>query len=441
MGTMSRPEMEQLSREPATGIEEADTPSPAYLGWVLGLLAMVSFFNYLDRMVMSILVEPIKAELGFSDAQLGLLTGFAFALFYATFGIPIARLADSKPRVLILSVCMTLWSLMTAACGLAHAFVHMLLARIGVGVGEAGCVPTSHSLLSDYFPPHRRAFALGVFQAGGSLGIMTGLMSAGVLADTLGWRWAFPAVGLPGVLFALVAWLTIREPARGRLEGKSREQVAAMPTGRALRTLLGRPTYRQILIGYALGLFPVYGIGQWVPAFLVRVHGMSLSSVGLWFGLASGLGGFLGIVLGAVGSPLVIRRDRRWELWWPAAAYTLCIPLYGYAFLGGSLAAVIVALFAAALVAGSGIGPGMASVQTVSEPQLRATAIAMIMLFSALLGQGGGPLLIGIVSDFLEPSVGIMSLRWALVASLGIFIWCVVHFLLGARTMPRDAVN
>jgi len=416
-------------------------PSGAYLGYVLALLAMVSFFNYLDRMVMSILVQPIKEDLGFSDAQLGMLTGFAFALFYATFGIPIARLADKKPRVAILSICMALWSVMTAVCGLAGNFVQMLLARVGVGVGEAGCVPSSHSLLSDYFPPHRRAFALGVFQAGGSLGIMVGLMSAGILADTLGWRWAFPVVGLPGVLFAFVAWLTVREPKRGMLEGRSQQEVEPMPTRQAFRTLLGRRTYRQILIAYALGLFPIYGIAQWVPAFLVRSHEMSLSQVGVWFGFASGFGGFTGILLGAFSSPLLIRRDRRWELWIPAVSYIVCLPLYAYVFLGTSSSVVMAVLFVAAMVAGYGIGPGMASVQTVSEPQLRATAIAMIMLCSALLGQGGGPFAIGLLSDFLEPSLGIESLRWAMLASLSIFVWAVVHFFLAARTMPEDAVN
>jgi len=343
--------------------------------------------------------------------------------------------------VAILSICMALWSVMTAVCGLAQNFGHMLLARIGVGVGEAGCVPSSHSLLSDYFPPHRRAFALGVFQAGGSLGIMVGLISAGILADTLGWRWAFPAVGLPGVLFAVVAWLTIREPLRGGLEGKSRDEVEPMPTGQAFRTLLGRPTYRQILIAYALGLFPIYGIAQWVPAFLERSHGMSTSQVGVWFGIAAGLGGFLGIILGAVTSPPLIRKDRRWELWWPAVAYIICIPLYAVVFLAPGTGLVMALIFVVSLIAGTGIGPGMASVQSVSEPQLRATAIAMIMLFSALLGQGGGPFAIGVLSDFLEPSLGIQSLRWALVASLSILIWSIVHFFLAARTMLRDTVN
>ncbi|MDE0348663.1 MAG: MFS transporter, partial [Gammaproteobacteria bacterium] len=156
--------------------------SDGYLNYVLFMLAVVAFFNYLDRMVLSMLVEPIKADLGFSDTQLGLLTGFAFALFYATFGIPIARLADTRSRVTILSVCMALWSAMTALCGLAQNFLHMLLARVGVGVGEAGCVPSSHSLLTDYVPAEKRALALGIFQTGGAVGIMVGLIAAGWLA-------------------------------------------------------------------------------------------------------------------------------------------------------------------------------------------------------------------------------------------------------------------
>jgi len=422
-------------------IDSTQNPRSSYLAYVLALLALVSFFNYLDRMVMSILLQPIKEDLGFSDTQLGVLTGFAFALFYATFGIPIARLADRKPRVVILSICMVLWSLMTATCGLAQNFVHMLLARIGVGVGEAGCVPSSHSILSDYFPPHRRAFALGVFQAGGSLGIMAGLMSAGILADTLGWRWAFPAVGLPGVLFAIIVWLTVREPMRGSLEGKTEEEVTPMPTGQAFRTLFGRPTYRQILIAFSLGLFPLYGIGTWIPAFLMRSHEMSLSQVGVWYGLTVGSGGFLGVLLGAVASPPLIRRDLRWELWWPAIAYVLCIPVYIVVLLAPDTSLVMIFIFAASLIAGSGAGPGVASVQRVSEPQLRATAIAMVMLFSALLGQGGGPFAVGVLSDIMESSFGVQSLRWALVASLSIFAWSSIHFFLAARTMRRDALN
>ena len=235
--------------------------SDGYLNYVLFMLAVVAFFNYLDRMVLSMLVEPIKADLGFSDTQLGLLTGFAFALFYATFGIPIARLADTRSRVTILSVCMALWSAMTAACGLAQNFVHMLLARVGVGVGEAGCVPSSHSLLTDYVPVENRALALGIFQTGGAVGIMVGLILAGWLADAYGWRATFFIVGIPGVVLAVVAKLTVKDPPRGNFSDAPEPEAQSF--GVAVASLVRRRTFRQIVIAYSLGLFGVYGIAQW----------------------------------------------------------------------------------------------------------------------------------------------------------------------------------
>ncbi|MCS5573227.1 MAG: MFS transporter, partial [Pseudomonadales bacterium] len=223
-------------------------PSKGYLNYVLFMLAVVAFFNYLDRMVLSMLLQPIKDELGFSDAQLGLLTGFAFAAFYATFGIPIARLADRKSRVTILSVCMALWSAMTAACGLAQNFIHMLLARMGVGVGEAGCVPTSHSLLSDYVPPEKRALALGIFQTGGAVGVMAGFIAAGWIADQWGWRMAFFLIGIPGVLIAVVAKMTLKDPPRGNYSTEPEPEPESFMT--AAKALLGRKTFVHILIAY-----------------------------------------------------------------------------------------------------------------------------------------------------------------------------------------------
>ncbi len=254
------------------------TPNSSYLNYVLFMLAVVAFFNYLDRMVLSMLLQPIKDELGFSDAQLGLLTGFAFALFYATFGIPIARLADRKSRVTILSVCMALWSAMTAACGLAQNFVHMLLARMGVGVGEAGCVPTSHSLLSDYVPPEKRALALGIFQTGGALGVMFGFIAAGWIADQWGWRWAFFLVGIPGILVAIIAKMTLKDPPRGNYSDAPEPESETFMS--AVRALLGRKTFVHIVIAYSVGLFAIYGINGWKPTFYVRVHDMSLTDVG-----------------------------------------------------------------------------------------------------------------------------------------------------------------
>ena len=413
--------------------------SPGYLHYVFFMLAVVAFFNYLDRMVLSMLVEPIKADLGFSDGQLGLLTGFAFALFYATFGIPIARLADTRSRVTILSVCMALWSAMTAACGLAQNFLHMLLARVGVGVGEAGCVPSGHSLLTDYVPAEQRALALGIFQTGGAVGIMAGLIAAGWLADQYGWRATFFIVGIPGVVLALVARLTVRDPPRGNFSAAPEPEAQSFK--RAIASLFRRRTFVHIVIAYSLGLFGVYGIAQWIPAFFVRVHGMTLTEVGWGVGIASGFGGAVGTFLGAVLAPRYIARERRWEVWWPAWAYLFCIPVYAVAFVTDNAMFAFALVFVSSLVAGTSIAPGMASVQSVAEPHQRATAVAIVMFCSAILGQGLGPTAIGFTSDYLTPSLGGDGLRWALVVSLALFAWAWVHFMMAARTVHRDRIS
>ena len=414
-------------------------PSSSYLNYVLFMLAVVAFFNYLDRMVLSMLLQPIKDELGFSDAQLGLLPGFAFALFYATFGIPIARLADRKSRVTILSICMALWSVMTAVCGLAQNFVHMLLARMGVGVGEAGCVPTSHSLLSDYVPPEKRALALGIFQTGGSLGVMFGFIAAGWIADQWGWRWAFFLVGLPGIIVALLAKMTLKDPPRGNYSDAPEPESESFMT--AVRALLGRKTFVHIVIAYSVGLFAIYGISGWKPTFYVRVHDMSLTDVGWWVGITSGLGGVIGTLAGSLLAPRLIGRDRRWEMWWPAWAYVLAIPIFVVAFLTPNLVLSFSMVFVASFITGSSIGPGMASVQTVAEPQQRATAVAFVMLTSAILGQGLGPFLIGFGSDYLTPTMGDDGLRWSMVFSLVIFVWAFIHFMVAAKYQKEDAIS
>ena len=413
--------------------------SKTYLNYVLAMLALVSFFNYLDRMVISMLVTPIQEELGFSDTQMGLLMGFAFAAFYATFGLPIARLADTRSRVTVLSVCMVLWSAMTAICGLVQNFVQMLLARMGVGVGEAGCVPSSHSLLADYVPAERRAYALGLFQTGGALGTMAGLMATGWIADQYGWRAAFFLLGIPGILVAIVVKYSVKDPPRNNYSAAPEPE--AQPFWEAFRSLLGRPAYVQILIAYSLGLFAIYGIASWTPEFFVRVHEMGLTKVGWWVGLATGLGGVLGTFGGSLMAPRYIAQDRRWEVWWPAWAYLICIPIYVAAFLTGHVPTAFALMFIASVVAGTSIGPGMASVQSMAEPHQRATAVAILMFTSALIGQGAGPLVIGWASDMLSPSLGADGLRWAIVLSLAVFAWSWVHFMLAARNMSRDRVS
>ena len=409
--------------------------------YVLLVLGAVSFFNYGDRMIIAVLLEPIKKEFGFSDSQLGLLTGFAFALTYATFGIPLARLADGKSRTAILSIVTVAWSAMTVLCGAAQNFAQLLLARIGVGLGEAGCVPASHSLISDYFPRARRVFALGMFHAAGSVGVLVCVALSGLIAATLGWRWAFFLIGAPGLLVALVIWMSVREPPRGQCEPNYSQPAAPLKWYPAFRILLGRITFVHIALGISLAAFTLIGSGQWIPAFFIRSHGMPLRDVGAYFGLAVGVGMLIGQVAGSLFGPRLIVRDRRWELWAPAAAYVASVLSFVFAFMVSSASLALALVFAANLFGGISFGPMMSSVQSVAEPHLRATAISIVMFSSAMIGQGAGGYVIGFMSDLLTPSYGEEALRMSLIASTLMMLWSVAHFMLAARAFHADRIN
>lgn len=417
----------------------SDKIDSRYRYYVLAILVLVSFFNYMDRSVLSVLVEPIKADLKISDTQLGFLAGFTFAVFYATFGIPLARLADRSSRVRLLSIAIAAWSLMTSLSGLAQNYWHLVLTRIGVGVGEAGCVPSSHSLISDYFPPEKRAFAISVFQAGGVAGVTVGLALTGFIAQMVGWRWAFLIIGAPGLLVALLAWLTVREPVRGRYERA--EQKPSSSAFGDIRALWGRKTYRQLLLAVAIGNFAANGLGQWTPAFFVRVHGLSLAEMGFWLGAASGIGGVLGMVGGGALSIRLVSRDRRWEVWFPALTIGLAMPLYLVTFLTPVTSLALIAKFLSAFVAALGYGVGLSAVQSVTPPNMRAMAIALVMFAAALIGMGLGPLAVGFLSDLLAPEFGRYSLRYALLICLISMAWGIAHFMLAARTFRQDAAS
>lgn len=421
---------------PETAVQPA-RPAGLAVWWALGLLTAVSFFNYMDRMVLAVLLEPIKAELGLSDGQLGLLSGLAFAAFYATLGIPLARLADRTARVPLLAACVALWSLMTAATGAARGFGTLFAARMGVGVGEAGCVPAAHSLIGDYMPGPRRALGVSIFQAGGLAGLSGGLMITGVLADHFGWRGALSSVGLAGLPLALLIWLTLREPVRlGSVPAASSE-----PAGQALRALLARPALRHLVLALSIGGFGTYGLTQWIPAFFIRVHGLSLTQIGLWSGTASGVGGVLGVMLGGWLGARLLPRDPRWELWIPAIAYGGSAPLYAAVFLSPSPWIAIAIKLAATFLAASGGGVALSAIQSFAEPHRRATAVSLTLFLSSLLGLGLGPWLVGVASDLLAPSLGRESLRYALLISTAALLWAGLHFLLSARTARRDRLS
>ncbi|MEZ5557797.1 MAG: MFS transporter [Pseudomonadales bacterium] len=282
-----------MSERTATGVRPLFTSG--YTRYVLGVLVAVYIFNFIDRQILAILAQSIKEDLALSDTQIGALSGIAFGIFYATLGIPIARLADRRSRVNVISVCLAIWSAMTALSGLAQNYWQLLIARIGVGIGEAGGSPPSHSLIADYFTPDARATALGVYALGIPVGILFGNLAGGWINEFFGWRNAFLVVGIPGVLLALTMKLTVREPPRGYSEGR-RPDTTEVPFREVIRTMWGFRSFRQLAFGAATQAFVGYGSIAWLPSFLIRAHDMSSGQVGAGHRLRNrGTGGRRGL--------------------------------------------------------------------------------------------------------------------------------------------------
>ena len=420
-------------------MNQSDQPlfSKRYVAYAIGLLAVINMFNYMDRMVLSVLLPLIKADLALTDTQLGLLTGFAFALFYAVFGIPLARWADRGNRRNLVSVALVLWSVMTASCGLAQSFFHMLLCRVGIGVGEAGCIPPSHSLISDFVPPERRSTALSIHTAGATVGIIVGLALGGWLGTVIGWRLTFLVVGAPGLLIAVVLRLTLREPPRGHADGI--ETDSAAPSLReVLRYLWGQRSYVHLVGAFAFGSFAAFGLSQWMPSFYVRSFGMSTAAVGVLFGLAYGAGEGLGTLIGGPLADVLMKKDPRWVMWLGAVSYAISFPIMLAIFLTPSVKVAVALTFISFVVVGLPNGPLFAAVQSVVAPRMRALASAVTMFSAAVFGIGAGPFVVGFLSDLMGGWAGDQSLRYALIIASVFILIPVAHFLLGARTLQQD---
>jgi predicted MFS family arabinose efflux permease len=404
---------------------------------LLFVLGLVSLFNSMDRIIFSVLMEPIRLDLGLSDTAMGLLSGLAFTVFFAVFGIPLARLADRSNRIRLLSAVIALWSMATVISGTAQNFVHMFLARAGIGVGEAGCWPISHSLLADRFPPEQRAFALGVFQAGGGVGVLLGLLLAGLVADAVGWRWTFAIIGLPGVILALLVRVSLIEP---RLNSPAipSESGTLSATWASIRSLLRLRTYRQILAAYVFTSAGLFGMIQWLPAFLMRNHDLSLSQVGLWYGPVFGSGAVLGLLTGGLLAPRWVARDRRWELWWTALAYLVSVPLFMGLLMVANFGLVFALLFVVMFISTSGQGPLMAAIQRVAGGSARAMAIALVLV-AGVAGQTLGTFLVGWFSDTWQPQFGSDALRYAMMVPLALLAWGVLHLYLAADSLHKDS--
>ncbi|MBW2697822.1 MAG: MFS transporter [Deltaproteobacteria bacterium] len=411
--------------------------SPGYLRYALGLLTVVYVINFVDRQILSILLQSIKLDLGLHDWQLGLLSGTAFGIFYATLGVPIARLADVFSRRGVIAICLAIWSGMTALCGTAGGFALLLTYRVGVGIGEAGGSPPAHSLISDYFAPERRATALGIFSLGVPLGILVGFMAGGWMDETLGWRMAFKVVGLPGLLLAVLVALTLKEPPRGHSEGIASEGDA--PSALTVIGFLWRShSFRHIAIGSGLYAFVGYSVVTWAPSFLIRSHGMATGEIGTWLALIFGIGGGLGTVGGGLMADRWAATDLRGRAWVPAIAMFAALPFSFVIYTTENTTLALVTLCAPSVFGLMYQAPAFAITQSLATPLMRATAAAVLLFVINIIGLALGPVTTGALSDVLTPRFGDDSLGYALLIVSCTLAWAGVHFLLGARTLAAD---
>lgn len=414
---------------------------PVYRNFVLAMITMGFTLNFLDRQILTILMQPIKAELHVSDTALGFLSGLAFALFYAMLGIPVSRWADRGSRQLIMSISMALWSAATALCGVAQSFTQLFIARIGVGVGEAGFTPSGLGMIADYFPRSRRGIATGIVNTGPMFGMMLGLLIGGWAASAYGWRSAFLISGIPGILFALLFWLTVREPWRGMADGEAPTVIEQPNFGASIAGLWKNKAYRFLVLGGALSAFALYGESTWMPSFLARSHGLQPKEVGALLGPLTGVVGGIGMVVGGHLTDRLSRRDPRWSLWMPAVASVVAIPPLVLALTAPDKATVIVSYAVAYFLNVLWVAPTFVAIQSLVASGVRISALAWKLFFTNLIGLGLGPQLIGIASDLLAPARGIESLRTAMLCAAVLLIAPTMLYLAAARSMKDSGTG
>lgn len=458
----------------ASSVRGPSGEAPSYRWIVLALLFLSYVTNSIDRTLVSIVGQAIKEEFGMADWQLGLLSGLAFSLLYVTLGFPLARLADRRNRVNIISICLFIWSIMTALCGLAGSYVQLLLCRLGVGVGEAGGLPTSHSLISDFFEPSRRSSALAIFGLGLPVGGLIAMIAGGYIADAFGWRFAFLALGLPGVILAVLLKFALREPPRGRYEADRPPPAAAANAGtdtsiRVVRAILSNRVVRHVVLGMTLaGFFSSPGSVFMAP-YLVRGFDLTYTEIGLLLGLAQMGGISISSLAGGFLADWLGRRKIGWYAGVPAISVGLAGPTLAMAYFAPTVSGFTLFLFATSLLGAAYLAPSYSLLYRLVAPNARATTTAVCGLAINLVGLGAGPVVSGLAIDVLtgwnmghsgysgyadecvrgalaQASVAfeacsaaqLDATREVLAAFALMMLWPVVHFLLAAKHLPRD---
>ena len=426
-----------MTNQPVPVSAMAAQPARNFQSRVLALLLLAYVFNFLDRQILSILKIPIKAELGLSDTQLGLMGGIAFASVYSTLAIPFARYADRGRRVKVIAVAVAVWSGFTALCGVATTFWQLFLARMGVGVGEAGGVAPSYALIADYFPPERRSRALAIFSLGIPIGSALGLYFGGWIATALNWRWAFVLIGLMGFPVALAIWRFIPEPSRGALDAIEVDTDEPRFSD-VIALLLTKPSFWLLSFGAASASICGYGLGFWLPSYFNASLGLPLDKLGAYFGSIVLVGGMLGIYFGGwLGDRLGGARPGAYALI-PGIAFLLTAPLYAVAMSNTSLTLGLVLFTLPYMLSLAWLGPVVNAVQNLVPPAMRATASASMLLINNLIGIGFGTFIFGYLSDRLKPTLGEESLRYAIIYGLGFYLVAGILMLAAAITLKRD---
>jgi len=422
-------------------IQKVESARPAHARTALTLLFLAYALSITDRMILSVLFEPIRVEFGASDTQMGLLGGLSFALFYATLGVPIARLADQKDRRLIIVLSLGLFSLMTAMSGLASGFVMLFLLRIGVGIGEAGVNPASQSIIADYYPEQHRGTAMSILAVGAPVGMIGGFLIGGTVSEAYGWRAAMFAVGIPGLALAALMYFLLREPQRGG-SGSAVVANTVQPGIKNSAVFMFKNTaLRQLLIASTITGMGSYGASTWLPAFFVRVHDFSQAQVGLLMALLFGGLGAVGTLVGGKLFDVQSNKGPARGVWMIAIVQISVIPLYIAAYQVNAISFAIGLFLLPAFAGNFFLGPTLALIQSLSPVAMRAVAAAIKMFCLNLVGLSLGPLIVGFLSDVLQPEYQERSLPIALSVLALLSIWSAVHFWLCGKALQRAQLN
>ena len=432
------------SQVTAADKDEEFVVTEGYRKYVLCLVVLVYVINFVDRQIFSILIEPIRLEIELSDTQLGLLGGIAFAIFYTFAGIPIARWADVGVRRNIIALAMVIWSGMTMFTGTAKSFGGLMVARIGVGIGEAGCSPPIHSLISDYFPPEKRGTALSIYALGIPIGAAIGTLVGGWIGAEFGWRMAFFVVGIPGVFVAILVRLTLREPPRGFSEPKPAADAPpivadeTVPLKQVIGFMWSLKSFRHLSFAGSLHAFVGYGVGLFLPSFFMRVHGFSLKETATYLFLL-GLTGMIGTFLGGYLGDRYGQQDKRWYMGIPCIATLASVPFAAMFYTASDPHIALLFAIPGYILGPMYLGPTFAMTQTLVTPAMRALASAILLFVLNLIGLGLGPVAAGALSDYLKPEYGVESIRYSLFI-LAVFgnLWAAAHYYFASRTLRED---